>query len=515
MVALPTNLSEKHIIGARSRENLAQGGRIEALRKRGIEWCGISHVAQPYQMVRKRPDFGHILGCQGGGGEIWFEGRWHAFREGMIFLNPPGHSEAMRAVAGRRWEFCWVHLQADHFPHPESQHWKPRIFRLDPRPLRTAVEGLLLAQNILPEMPGIDHWAELILLYSHRLIQGERSDVRLWKLWEAVGKDPGRDWSIQELGQMAHLSREHLRRICVKETGRTPMQQVTSIRMQRAAALLQYSDQSIEAIAHAMGYENPFTFSNSFQRWMGSRPSIYRQAQKQDSDPGPMRPSTVLGKFSLSQRLPKSRWHCLNLATWANRAVSTGTTGWFGDEHRLPLVPGRHVFHGVPFDLMQELPPQPRAMVLFRSTHPHITACVGAGLPLGIDIPIRTRVRAAYFLHAAGWVEGGEPFGRYRMVPVRGRESEILIRALGESRPSPSSPANIQDWWWGFEPVETKSTRSVYVGDPAGSPGKSGRIYVHEWVNPDPSVPLQEIRITVPGTTRSTLALLGLTLALY
>lgn len=519
MPSLPTNLSEKHIIGARSRENVAPGPRLEALRKRGIDWCGITDAAEPYQIVRRHPHFGHVLGCTGGRGDIHFQGKWHACREGLIFVNPPGHAEALRAAPGSRWQFCWVHLLPEHFPNPESPQWKPRLFRMDPRPLQTALEGLMLAQHILPDFPGIDHWAELVLVYSHRLIQGDRRDVRLWKLWEEVARDPGREWSIQELGQRVHLSREHLRRICVNETGRTPMQQVTSIRMQRAANLLQYSNQTIEAIANAMGYENPFTFSNTFQRWMGTRPSAHRKAQKKEGENSLMRPSSVLGKFSLAQRLPKSRWHCVNLRTWANQPVSGGAAGWFGDEHRLPLLPGRHVFHGVPFDLLAETPEEPGAMVLFRSAHPRIQASGGTTLPRDLSIPLRTRVRAVYLLHAAGWVDGTAPFARYQFVPARGRTVEVPVHALGESLlselPRKVEAPIIQDWWWGFEPLETKSARSVYVGDPNDSPGKSGRIYVYEWLNPQPSVPLQEIRITVPGTASSTLGLLGLTLALH
>ncbi|RZA11588.1 MAG: helix-turn-helix domain-containing protein, partial [Lysobacteraceae bacterium] len=43
-----------------------------------------------------------------------------------------------------------------------------------------------------------------------------------------------------------------------------------------AAHLLATSSEKIEAIAHAVGYVNPFAFSNTFKRLTGFRPSDYR-----------------------------------------------------------------------------------------------------------------------------------------------------------------------------------------------------------------------------------------------
>ena len=54
------------------------------------------------------------------------------------------------------------------------------------------------------------------------------------------------------------------------------MQQITYLRMQRAAGLLTSTGDKIESIAHAVGYQNPFVFSTTFKKWIGWRPSEYR-----------------------------------------------------------------------------------------------------------------------------------------------------------------------------------------------------------------------------------------------
>jgi len=54
------------------------------------------------------------------------------------------------------------------------------------------------------------------------------------------------------------------------------MQHLTYLRMRRAAELLTTTNDKVETIARAVGYENPFAFSNRFLKWVGVRPSEHR-----------------------------------------------------------------------------------------------------------------------------------------------------------------------------------------------------------------------------------------------
>ena len=78
------------------------------------------------------------------------------------------------------------------------------------------------------------------------------------------------------MARRAHCSGEHLRRLCRKQLGRSPMQHVTYLRFRHAANLLTETDLKLEAIAAEIGYANAFVFSNSFKKWTGRRPSDYR-----------------------------------------------------------------------------------------------------------------------------------------------------------------------------------------------------------------------------------------------
>ena len=63
----------------------------------------------------------------------------------------------------------------------------------------------------------------------------------------------------------------------VKALGRSPIKHLTYLRMRKAAEILSTTDHKIETIALALGYENPFAFSNTFLKWIGVRPSEHRK----------------------------------------------------------------------------------------------------------------------------------------------------------------------------------------------------------------------------------------------
>jgi len=87
----------------------------------------------------------------------------------------------------------------------------------------------------------------------------------------------GDSWTLAQLAREAGYSNEHLRRLCRRQLGRSPMHQVSYLRMRHAAERLTVTEQTIEAIALEVGYQNPFVFSNAFTKWIGWRPSEYRR----------------------------------------------------------------------------------------------------------------------------------------------------------------------------------------------------------------------------------------------
>lgn len=276
MPAQPPELSETHVVGAQTVERKVRATECPALALHHIAHVGIADAAAPYEMVRMDLSGTYLLSCVAGRGQILLDGRWQTCREGWACLAPPHALLAFRAVKGARWEFTWVRYQQPADQKPIITSSSPALARFDPRPLRSAVQGLYDEMQSQTAPAAVSHWVELVHTYVQRFARPWQTDDRLGHLWEYVATRLGEPWSLDLLARRCHLSTEHLRRLCRRELGRSPMHHVIFLRMQLAAKLLATTDDKVETIAGAVGYANPFVFSTTFKKWVGWRPSEYR-----------------------------------------------------------------------------------------------------------------------------------------------------------------------------------------------------------------------------------------------
>lgn len=233
----------------------------------------------PYARVRLRPAGSFFLEAAQGEGRILLDGRWQRLRAGELCMAPPRVLNAFHAVPGRRWTFAWVRCD-------EPPWIKPLVGAVSPVRVRAAAgEMSRVIGGLRDEWEGardprmVHHWVGLLHGLLQRLSRPWRGQERLWRLWEEVGREPAAPWTLPTLAARVHMSAEHLRRLCLRELGRTPVQQLTYLRMQRAKELLESSDDKLEAIAPTVGYVSALVFSRAFKRWVGCTPSEYRGAK--------------------------------------------------------------------------------------------------------------------------------------------------------------------------------------------------------------------------------------------
>jgi AraC-like DNA-binding protein len=85
------------------------------------------------------------------------------------------------------------------------------------------------------------------------------------------------DWTIDELGRRAGLSRSALHERFVQLLGVPPMQYLAQWRMQAAARLLLETRATVAAIALDVGYESEAAFARAFKRLVGKPPAAWRR----------------------------------------------------------------------------------------------------------------------------------------------------------------------------------------------------------------------------------------------
>jgi AraC-like DNA-binding protein len=281
------NLSETHILGPRNRiwavrasvddqrPFLAGSPVCPGLGRYHVAHLGVQSAAHPYRIVRTHQQGTFFMACLDGEGRVLADGRWEVVAAGTACLLLPHMLNAFHAIPRRPWEFCWVRFRDSPSHQPLVPASSPRLARFDATALRHAILGLHHECSRSPAPDTTDHWIDLIQAYVLRFIRPWQSDSRLAQLWEEVASKLSEDWTLDRLASRAHVSGEHLRRLCQRELGRSPMHHVTFLRMRRAAELLATTHLKIEIIAGEVGYQNPFVFSNSFKKWTGWRPSDY------------------------------------------------------------------------------------------------------------------------------------------------------------------------------------------------------------------------------------------------
>jgi AraC-like DNA-binding protein len=192
---------------------------------------------------------------------------------------------------------CGAYLLDRSGPHPllndlpEVIHLPTRVGRH--RELRAAVE-LLGVELDSDARPGSDTilltLLDLLLLYILRAwfeeqrVSGHSAtgwvaalhDPAVAAALRAIHGDPSRQWTVEELGAQARLSRAAFARRFTHLVGQPPLTYLTWWRMTTAARLLRTSDAPVNTIALQVGYSSQYTFTHAFKRQYGSPPGSYR-----------------------------------------------------------------------------------------------------------------------------------------------------------------------------------------------------------------------------------------------
>ena len=110
------------------------------------------------------------------------------------------------------------------------------------------------------------------------------SDPGIRRVINAVHAEPGKSWSVDEMAQIAGLSRSSFAERFRGTVGITPAAYVGNQRLDRAARLLSESDETVSRVAFEVGYETDSAFAKAFRKRFGISPSTYRRMTPREQD---------------------------------------------------------------------------------------------------------------------------------------------------------------------------------------------------------------------------------------
>jgi len=245
-----------------------------------IAWLGIDTVASPYRRVRLSPSGSFFLACLEGEGQVLLEGRWQRVGAGSLCLAPPAGAQCVSRGAGSALEVCVGALRG------AGRHGtaRGRGFAAADADGRGGVwaRGGGAARRVGRRARWVltNHWVSLVHGHARRLARPWRGGSRVGALWEKVVCELAAKWKLATLAAACAVSAEHLRRLCRRELGRTPMEHVTYMRVHRAQELLAETNDKLDAIAPQVGYHSAVVFSRAFVRCAGMTPTEYRERGK-------------------------------------------------------------------------------------------------------------------------------------------------------------------------------------------------------------------------------------------
>ena len=270
---------ETTLLGSRTRRWRVHVGECAEFAAHRIARLGIESAVYPYRIVRLQPKGSYFLASLEGEGRVRLEGRWQRVTAGSLCMAPPRVLNALYAPPGKRWVFAFVLYEEPPSVKPLVGAASPLRVRQGGPQLGHAITGLRQEWDGERDPAQIHHWVSLVDALARRSARPWQTGSRLGELWDVVARELATDWKLATLAARCHLSAEHLRRLCLRDLGRTPMEHVGYMRIQRAQKLLETTEDKLEVIASEVGYRSGDVFTRAFARYVGMTPSEYRARQ--------------------------------------------------------------------------------------------------------------------------------------------------------------------------------------------------------------------------------------------
>jgi AraC-like DNA-binding protein/quercetin dioxygenase-like cupin family protein len=276
MAKAPCTFSDSRLIGRHTSQHIFTVREIPAFSEFHILFAGITEANAGYSWMRYDPEVSQLLTTVSGEGEVLIANKWTRIRPGSAYLTSTGVPHAYRAIRGKKWTICWVNYLGRPTALSPYLPDAPVIISVPAKQLWLTFVSTneAIANRATPLLLNL--WGSIIHHTVLQALKVKGAIQQLGKLWEIVQADLAHPWGLDELARKAGMSKENLRRICLKERHCSPMRLVSRMRFQKAVELLSQGQEKIQTIAELLGYGDPFTFSAAFKREMGFCPSRFR-----------------------------------------------------------------------------------------------------------------------------------------------------------------------------------------------------------------------------------------------
>lgn len=115
------------------------------------------------------------------------------------------------------------------------------------------------------------------LPYTQPLLARDHRDARVHAVQDWLAEHFHEVVKVDDLATLCHLGERHFKRRFKAATGYSPLHYLQQLRVRQAMRLLESTEHPIEAIAAAVGYQDPVFFRTIFRRGTDLTPAAYRE----------------------------------------------------------------------------------------------------------------------------------------------------------------------------------------------------------------------------------------------
>jgi AraC-like DNA-binding protein len=263
-------------IGPHCYERFLNSEVIAEMKHLEITLAGCSNLSGRYCVARTAPLEHTLFYTLKGQGKLTTTDKEYTLVPNTLAILPTKQSFEVNMV-GEHWDIIWLNLA-------NTKRWQhialERALIIEDQklaPLHLAME-LLYSEKSAALRKGV---IPILHYYLNATLQGDNQNKvnnRLHNLFQDIEKRLQFDWTIGVMCDRLHYSPPHLHRLCQAQFGKSPIQKLIHLRIERAKSLLLNTQWPVQHIASYVGYTNIFNFSKSFKKLTGVSPTEFRRS---------------------------------------------------------------------------------------------------------------------------------------------------------------------------------------------------------------------------------------------
>jgi AraC-like DNA-binding protein len=259
---------------------------------------GTLHIVEEGEVSLRVDGYPHVEHLRGGDFVLLPRGDSHSISDAGA-ARPDGADAAADSRQPARW-LCGTFTIGD----PQASHLLgslPAVIILrgsgrDGSPSLKALEGLEVARGMMvlemqyPSQGSAVMVARILDLIFIQIMRTWASGADAEPNWlagafdpqiglalSAIHRDPGHDWTVDELARSCNLSRSSFAARFVGRVGKPPATYLNHVRLDAATSLLRDTLLPVTQVAETVGYASEAAFSRAFRNRYGTPPARWRR----------------------------------------------------------------------------------------------------------------------------------------------------------------------------------------------------------------------------------------------